>query len=124
MFYQFEVWSLTSLISSVGLMIISGIVPGIHIDKFKNAFWASIVIGILNISIAPILFFLTLPITILTLGLFSFVLNAMILKLASVIVKGFIIENWISALIGATFLTIFQVLILSLFDFSWAVSKV
>ncbi len=94
------------LLSSVVLLVVAYLVPGFRIHSFGSAMIASLVLGLLNALVRPILFFLTIPITILTLGLFTFVLNAIILRLAAGMLKGFDIDGWLSAIIGAIVLAI------------------
>lgn len=99
------------ILSSVALIITSKIVPGFEIKDFKTAFIASVIIGLLNAILRPILLFLSLPINIITLGLFTFVVNAIILKLAAGFLKDFQIKSWWTAIFGAVVLMIIQMLI-------------
>ena len=94
------------MISSIALLLTSYFVPGFRIYSFGNAVLAALVIGLLNWSIRPILFFLTLPINILTLGLFTFVVNAIILKMAAWMLNGFEIKGWLSAFFGSIILSL------------------
>ncbi|KTD53816.1 Membrane protein of unknown function [Legionella santicrucis] len=90
---------------------------GFDLKDFKAAMIASLVIGFLNAIIKPILFILTLPINILTLGLFTFVLNAIILRIAAVILTSFKIDGWITAVKAAVILVIVQLLLNLAFAF-------
>ena len=82
------------------------ILPGVHVDGYFAAFVAALAIGVINTVVKPILFLLTLPITILTLGIFALALNALLLMLASAIVPGFEIAGFWSAVIFGIILTI------------------
>ena len=77
------------LFNALGLFLIAGWVDGIIVDSFYPALIAALVLGILNVTIRPILFILTLPITILTLGLFAFVINALMFLFAASFIDGF-----------------------------------
>jgi putative membrane protein len=94
------------LVSAVALIVVAYIVPGITVSGFVVALIAALVIGLLNASIGLILKVITFPITLLTLGLFWFVVNAIILELASAIVRGFEVRGFWSAFIGAVVLAI------------------
>ena len=90
----------TILATALGLLVVDMVVPGVEIANFPAALIAAIVIGFVNAFIAPVVKLLSLPITFITLGLFSFVVNGLLLWLASVIVPGFTM-NGIVALIFA-----------------------
>ena len=97
---------LSLLLNAVALIITAYIVPGFHVADFKTALLAALVLGVINTIIKPILLFLTFPLTIVTLGLFIFVVNAIVLYLAAWIVRGIMIENFLSALLAALVLSI------------------
>ena len=94
------------ILSSVAVMFVSYVVPGFDVTNFYSALLAAVVIGLINIIVRPLLLILTLPINIMTLGLFTFVINALMIMLASSIVKGFNVQGFIPAFIGAILLTI------------------
>jgi putative membrane protein len=94
------------LFSAVAVLITAQIVPGFRVDGFASALAAAVVIGIANVLIWPILIILTLPINILTLGLFTFVVNGAVLKIAAALISGFTIEGWWAAIFGAIILTV------------------
>ena len=98
------------ILLSISLYLTAVIVPGFHIRSFVSSLWAVIIIGLLNTFVLPVLWFFTLPVNILTLGLFTFVLNAIILRIAAGLLKGFDIDGWISAVIGAVVLSFVQAL--------------
>ncbi len=93
---------ITWLVTTVSLFIISKLPLGIHIDSFAKAAISAAVFGILNALLRPVIAFLSLPITFLTFGLFSLVINAIIFGLAAWLVQGFSLRWGIwSALLGA-----------------------
>jgi putative membrane protein len=71
------------------LLVVARIVPGIEVDGFGKALLAGLALGIINALLKPLLLILTLPITVLTLGLFLLVVNALLLRLAAAVVPGF-----------------------------------
>jgi putative membrane protein len=93
-------------VSAIALMLTSALVPGFKLRGFTTGLVAALFIGAANYLIRPILIFLTLPLTILTLGLFLFVVDAIILRLAAAFLKNFEITNWFSAVIGAVVLAL------------------
>ena len=82
------------LIITLAIMVSAYLLPGVKIAGFVPALAAAVVLGLLNLVLKPILVLLTLPINILTLGLFTLVINAAIIMLATKIVPGFTVENW------------------------------
>jgi putative membrane protein len=91
-------------LSAVTLLLVGYLVPGVHVTGIWAALIAALVLGILNVLIKPLLILLTLPITILTLGLFTLIINAGIFLLASTIVKGFSVDSFGAASIGSLLL--------------------
>src|SRR5690349_3707159 len=89
------------IISALSLMLVSKVVQGVTISGFWGAVITVIVMAILNTLIKPILFFLTLPATIVTFGLFTFVLNALMFLMASQFVTAFHVDSFSSALLGS-----------------------
>ena len=89
------------LILTAAIMAASYLIDGIRISGFFSAFCAAAVLGILNALFRPILFILTLPINIMTLGLFTFVINALLLKMASGVIPGFDVHGFWSAVFAA-----------------------
>lgn len=97
--------------SALALLVTSSVVPGFEVKNFGSALLTSVVIGVLNMVIRPLIVLLTLPANIVTLGLFTFVINAMILKMASGLLQGFEVTTWWAAIMGAIVLAIIQVLL-------------
>jgi putative membrane protein len=94
------------LIATLALLGTAYFIPGFKVNGFWSAMITAIIIGIMNILVRPLLLFLTLPLNILTLGLFTFVVNAIVLKLCAAFAPGFEIKNWRSAILGAIVLVI------------------
>ncbi|MBS1961964.1 MAG: phage holin family protein [Bdellovibrionales bacterium] len=94
------------VVSAVSLLLTSKVMPGFKVEGFGAALWAAVVIGVANVLVWPILIFLTLPINILTLGLFTFVVNGAVLKICAALIKGFDIKGWMSAIFGAILLSL------------------
>lgn len=94
------------LFNALGLVLIANFVHGIHVEGFYPAVIAAVILGILNAIIRPILFVLTLPITVLTLGLFAFVLNAFIFAFAASFIEGFAVDGFWYALLGSFLMSI------------------
>jgi len=99
------------LVSAVALYLTSLVVRGIEVQGIGSLFFAAATIGILNAVVRPLILLLTLPLNILTLGLFTLVVNAAMLKLASEVVRGFEVHGFWSALGGWLLLSLFTFLI-------------
>jgi putative membrane protein len=94
------------LVGGLGLWLASELVPGISFRDGWTLFGAAILLGLVNAVVRPVLVILTLPITILTLGLFLLVINAATLSLVASLFQGFTIEGFWSALLGAIVISI------------------
>ena len=92
------------VINALALLLVANIVPGFAVDSFYSALVAALVLGLVNALVRPLFFILTLPVTILTLGLFTFVINAFMIWLVSTIVKGFTVDGLAPAFLGALLL--------------------
>jgi putative membrane protein len=99
------------LINAVSLWIVTRIVTGIYAHDFTTALIAALVIGLLNSTLGLFLKVITLPLTILTFGIFLIVINAFMLELAAAFIKGFAVANWGAAFIGALLLSIVSTLL-------------
>lgn len=89
------------VVVALALLLSAYVIPGIEVDSLYIALVAAFIIGLLNLVVRPILFILTLPLTILTFGLFAFVLNALIFWFAASFIDGFSVEGFIPALLGS-----------------------
>lgn len=96
------------------LLLINEYVPGIEVASFYTALIVSVIWGIFGLTIKPILTILTLPITIITFGLFSFILNALLFWFLASFVQGFAVDGFVPALIGSAILA----------AVSWVLNKV
>jgi putative membrane protein len=103
-----EVFLLQIVVIGLLLWVVARIVPGIEIDGVGHALLAGLVLGVINALIRPLLVLLTLPITVLTLGLFLLVINALLLRLAAAIVPGMRVHGFGAAFLGALLLSIFS----------------
>lgn len=103
------IWSLNSL----ALIAVANLVPGIHVEGFLAAFIAALVLGLVNTLIRPVLLVLTLPVTVLTLGLFILVINGLLFWFAGSILRDFVVDSFWHGTMGAVLYSIF----------SWALSS-
>jgi putative membrane protein len=101
------------LILTIAIMTAAYLFDGIHVNGFGSALFAALVLGILNAFFRPILFILTLPINILTLGLFTFVINAILLMMTSGLIGGLVVEGFGSALFGSLVISLISLLLSS-----------
>jgi putative membrane protein len=94
------------LILTAAIMFASYVIEGIQVKGFFSAFFAAAVLGILNAFFRPILIILTLPINILSLGLFTFIINALLLKMASGVIPGFEVRGFWAAVFGSLLISV------------------
>jgi putative membrane protein len=97
------------VISAAMLLVVANVVSGVQIDSWSSAIVGALVLGIVNAVIKPLLVLLTLPLTIVTLGLFLFVVNALVLQLVGAIAPGIKIAGFGPALLGSLLLTILNI---------------
>jgi putative membrane protein len=102
---------LTTLVTALSLLIVDLIVPGVNITSFPVALLAGVVIGFVNSFIRPVLSILSLPITILTLGLFALVVNGVCFWLASLLVPGFVVKGIVAIILGPIVLSFVSTLL-------------
>ena len=98
------------ILSALAVWVVSQFVPGFHVRGLAAALIAALVIGFVNATLGALLKIITLPLTILTLGIFWFVINALMLELASAVVPGFRIDTFASAFWGAIVLSLVNML--------------
>ncbi|MCR9015802.1 phage holin family protein [Aquiflexum gelatinilyticum] len=94
------------ILGAVSVLIVQYILPGVEVDGFFTAFVVAALLTLLNLTIKPILIFLTIPITILTLGLFLLGINAILILLAAEIIPGFSVDGFWWALLFSLILSI------------------
>jgi putative membrane protein len=105
---------LTVLLSSLAVFVTANILSGVHVQNFGTAIMVAVVLGVINSFIRPIILLLTLPLNILTLGLFTFVIIAAMIMLTAFIVPGFQVDGFWWALAFAFVLWIINSFLLSL----------
>lgn len=99
-------WILHWIASAASLAIVAFIVPGFHINSVFTVFVVALLLGIVNATLGLFLKVITFPLTILTFGIFWFIINAFMLELVSHFVKGFYLEGFGAAFIGAIVLAV------------------
>lgn len=104
------------VINAFLLMLIPYIVPGVEVQSFFTALVAALILAFVNAIVKPILVILTLPISLLTLGLFIFIINALMFWLVASVVKGFVITGFWPAFFAALVFSIFSVALNYLLD--------
>ncbi|MFZ1988017.1 MAG: phage holin family protein [Minisyncoccia bacterium] len=97
------------IISAIAIVVAAYLIPGANVS-FVGSLVLAIVLGLINLTLRPLIFVLTLPINILTLGLFSFVINALLIMLAAAIVPGFSIAGFWTALLFSIVLSLINIL--------------
>ncbi|MBQ4818642.1 phage holin family protein [Aquimarina sp. MMG016] len=105
---------LKMVLSAVAVLVLAEILPGVRIDNYISALVVAVLLSILNTFLKPILVIFTLPVTIVTLGLFLLVINAAIILLADYFISGFGVKGWLWALIFSFLLSIFQSILYSI----------
>lgn len=94
------------VLNAVALLATAYVVPGFHVASFSTAVVAAVVLAVVNTFIKPILSFVTAPLSLVTLGLFAFVVNALVLFIVSYFVPGFKVDGWMAAILGAVVLSV------------------
>ena len=106
----------TTLVTALALMATAYIVPGFTVQSFGIAIVAALVLGLVNAVIRPLMLLLTLPINILTLGLFTWVINALMIGLAAFFVGGFAVSGFLPALLGSLVVSLVSSLLNSILE--------
>jgi len=94
------------LMLTIAILAAAYLIQGIYVRSFTSAFFAAAVLGVLNTLFRPLLVILTLPINILTLGLFTFVINALLLKVTALVIPGFDLHGFLPAVLGALVISV------------------
>lgn len=94
------------IVLTVAILFAAYVIDGIHVSGFFSALFAAAILGVLNAFLRPILIILTLPFNILTFGLFTFIINALLLKMAAGVIKGFEIDGFWPAILGSLLISI------------------
>jgi putative membrane protein len=92
--------------SALALLIANEIIPGLTIDTWQTAVFAAVVLGVLNSFVKPVLVLLTLPITIITLGLFILVINVLLFMVAAWLLPGFTVVGFVPAVLGTLLVSV------------------
>lgn len=93
------------LLVAAGLLLVAELVPGVTVDGIYPAIIAAIILGIFNVLVKPVLVVITLPVTVVTLGLFLLVINAGLFWFAASFLEGFAVSGFFSALVGSLIIT-------------------
>ena len=101
-------WILKLLLTALAVLLLANILPGVAVTSYAYAVWVAVVIGLLNGFVRPLLIFLTLPATLITLGLFLFIINACIILIAANFLGGFTVESFWWALLFSFLLSFLQ----------------
>jgi putative membrane protein len=99
------------LLSASALLFVAYVYQGVQVSSFGAAMLAALVIGLLNAVVRPVLVVLTLPVTVLTLGLFLFVINALVFWAAAGVLDGFQVRGFLAALVGSLIYTVMGIVI-------------
>jgi putative membrane protein len=94
------------LIITVAILLASWLVSGIRVDSLLTAITAAGILGLINVFIKPVLIILTLPLSIITLGVFTFFINALLLQLVAYMIPGFEVEGFLAAFLGALIISV------------------
>ena len=95
-------------LTALAVVILAKILPGVEVDSYGTAIFVAIVLGLLNFIVKPLLIILTLPVTVLTLGLFLLIINALIILMADSLVDGFMVNSIWWALLFSLLLSFLQ----------------
>ena len=99
------------VLTAIAILVVAQVVGGVQVSGFGAALIGALILGFVNAFVRPVMILLTLPLTIVTLGLFLFVLNAFMLWLVAALVPGFQISGFGAALLGSLLLTVLNILI-------------
>ncbi len=99
------------IVYALAIIFTAWLIPGISVANFWSAMLACVVIAIINVFVKPVIKFISLPINILTVGLFSLVINALLLMLAGWITPGLHVDGFLSALLGSLILSVCSVIV-------------
>lgn len=99
------------LLSAVLVFLVARFLPGVHVDGFGTALIVALVLGLLNVFIRPLMLLLTLPVTLLTFGLFILVINGVVIMICDFIVGGFEVRGFLTAVLFSLILSVFRWLV-------------
>ena len=104
-----------TLLTAIAVVVLANILGGVYVDSYVTAIIVAVVLAVLNIFVKPILIVLTLPVTVITFGIFLLFINAFIILLANSLVPGFTVESVWSAILFSILLAISESLLFSIF---------
>jgi putative membrane protein len=110
------------LITAALLLLVANLVSGVRVAGWGPALLAAIVLGLVNAFVRPLMVILTLPLTILTFGLFLLVVNALVLWLVAALVPGVQVRGFVPALLGSLLLTVLNLLVAALVGPGWTMA--
>ena len=99
------------ILFTLAIMFVAWLIPGIEVDSFQSAMLVTVIIALINIFIRPLIVLVTLPINILTLGIFTLVINALLFMLAGYLSPGFQVDGFLSAFLGSVVLSFLGLII-------------
>ncbi|MBG7629289.1 MAG: phage holin family protein [Bacteroidetes bacterium] len=102
------------LLTALAVVILANVLSGIHVEDYTSAIFVAIVLGLLRVTVKPLLILFTLPVTVITLGLFLLVINAFIIMMAGSFVDGFIVDGFWWAVLFSLLLSFLQSIFFSL----------
>ena len=108
---KFMVLLVRWILFALAIVFVAWLVPGIEVENFQSAMLVTVIIALINIFIRPLIVFITLPINILTLGIFTLVINALLLMLAGYLAPGVDLEGFLSAFLGSVVLAFLGLII-------------
>jgi len=97
-------------INSISIFLAASLLPGVYVSSYPKAIWVAVVISLLNVFLKPFLIIFTIPITLVTFGLFLLVINAIIIALAAYMINGFGVESFWTAFILSIFISLLNYL--------------
>ncbi len=97
------------LMTAMGLWLVTVIVPGVRVHSGGDLLWAALVLGAINAVIRPLLWVLTMPLTVLTFGLFALLVNALMVRIAAALVPGFEVASFADALLAALIMALLAI---------------
>jgi putative membrane protein len=103
------------LLNALALLTVAYVLPGIHVDGFTAALVAALILGLINTLLRPLLILLTLPVTVVTLGLFILVINGLLFWFAGSVLKGFEVSGFWTGVLGALLYSIFSSVLAMIF---------
>ncbi len=99
------------LLFTLAIMFVAWLVPGIGVENFQSAMLVTVIMALINIFIRPLIVFITLPINILTLGIFTLIINALLFMLAGYLAPGFFVDGFLAAFLGSVVLSFLGLII-------------